>query len=95
MRALLLTNEFPPEIYGGAGVHVDELTRHLRDLVELDIRTFGSAAEETDGWRVRGYPAAHDLAAADERLRPMLAALSRDIGMVADPVTADVVHVHT
>ena len=95
MRALLLTNEFPPEIYGGAGVHVDELTRHLRDLVRLDIRTFGSAAEETDGWRVRGYPAAHDLAAADERLRPMLAALSRDIGMVADPVTADVVHVHT
>ena len=95
MRALLLTNEFPPEIYGGAGVHVDELTRHLRDLVQLDIRTFGSAAEEADGWRVRGYPAAHDLAAADERLRPMLAALSRDIGMVADPVMADVVHVHT
>jgi glycogen synthase len=95
VRALLLTNEFPPEIYGGAGVHVDELTRHLRDLVQLDIRTFGSAAEETDGWRVRGYPAAHDLAAADERLQPMLAALSRDIGMVADPVTADVVHVHT
>jgi starch synthase len=41
VRALILTNEFPPDIYGGAGVHVDELTRHLRRLIELDIRTFG------------------------------------------------------
>ena len=95
MRALILTNEFPPDIYGGAGVHVDELTRHLRALVELDVRTFGSQADDEAGWRVRGYAAAHDLSSADERLRPMLAALSRDLGMVADPVDADVVHVHT
>jgi glycogen synthase len=95
VRALILTNEFPPEIYGGAGVHVAELTRHLRELIELDVRTFGSLAEEAAGWRVRGYPAAHDLSASDDRLRPMLAALSRDVAMVADPVDADVVHVHT
>ena len=95
MRALILTNEFPPEIYGGAGVHVDELTRHLRELVELDIRTFGSAAADEPGWRVRGYPPEHDLAAADARLASVLAAASRDVAMVADPVAADVVHVHT
>ncbi|MBA4171031.1 MAG: glycogen synthase [Chloroflexi bacterium] len=95
MRALILTNEFPPEIYGGAGVHVDELTRNLRPLIELDVRTFGSMAEAEAGWRVRGYPTEHDVRAADVRLAPMLAALSRDLGMVADPVNADVVHVHT
>ena len=95
MRALILTNEFPPEIYGGAGVHVEELTRHLRELIEVDVRTFGSRTEDEAGWRVRGYAAAHDLTGADERLRPLLGALSRDIGMVADPVDADVVHVHT
>jgi alpha-maltose-1-phosphate synthase len=95
VRALILTNEFPPDIYGGAGVHVDELTRHLRALVELDVRTFGSASAQESGWRVRGYPAAHDLSGADERLQPMLSALSRDLAMVADPVDADVVHVHT
>ena len=95
MRALLLTNEFPPEVYGGAGVHVDELSRHLRTLLDLDVRTFGSRSEEDHGWRVRGYPVQHDLAAAPEHLRPLLAALSRDLAMVADPVTADVVHVHT
>ena len=95
MRALILTNEFPPEVYGGAGVHVDELTRHLRGLVDLDVRTFGTRDEDADGWRVRGYRSVHELASADERLRPLLGALSRDLGMVADPVTADVVHVHT
>jgi glycogen synthase len=95
VRALILTNEFPPDIYGGAGVHVDELTRHLRGLVELDIRTFGSATADEADWRVRGYPVAHDLAGADARLAPMLGALSRDLGMVADPVASDVVHVHT
>ena len=95
MRALILTNEFPPEIYGGAGVHVDELTRHLRPLIELDVRTFGTNSESSGGWRVAGYQPVHDLTKTDERLRPMLGALSRDLAMVADPVTADVVHVHT
>jgi glycogen synthase len=95
VRALILTNEFPPEVYGGAGVHVDELTRHLRGLVDLDIRTFGTRDDDADGWRVRGYPSVHDLASSEERLRPLLGALSRDLGMVADPVAADVVHVHT
>lgn len=95
MRALILTNEFPPSIYGGAGVHVGELMGRLRSLIELDIRTFGAHAEEEPGWRLRGYPAAHDLSGADERLRPMLGALSRDVAMVADPVAADVVHAHT
>ena len=95
MRALILTNEFPPQIYGGAGVHVGELTRHLRELIELDIRTFATTTDDAPGWRVRGYEAAHELGAADDRLRPMLSALSRDLSMVADPVEADVVHVHT
>ena len=95
MRALLLTNEFPPEIYGGAGVHVDELSRHLRDLIELDVRTFGTRSEQSSGWRVQGYAAAHDLQGTDERLRPILGALSRDISMIAKPVDADIVHVHT
>ena len=95
MRALVLTNEYPPEIYGGAGIHVGELTRHLRSLIDVDVRTFGTLSEDGAGWRVRGYPAAHDAAALDDRLRPMLQALSRDLSMLAEPVDADVVHVHT
>jgi alpha-maltose-1-phosphate synthase len=95
VRALILTNEFPPEVYGGAGIHVAELTRHLRSLIDLDVRSFGSFADDAAGWRVRGYAPAHDAGALDPRLRPMLEALSRDISMLMDPVSADVVHVHT
>jgi alpha-maltose-1-phosphate synthase len=95
VRALILTNEFPPEVYGGAGIHVDELTRHLRSLIDLDVRSFGSRSEDAFGWRVRGHAPGHDVSALDPRLGPMLEALSRDLSMLTDPVRADVVHVHT
>ena len=88
MRALILTNEFPPNVYGGAGVHVDELTRALRKLIEVEVRTFGAQDEQSDGWRVRGFP-------PEERLSGAFAALARDIGMATAPVDADVIHAHT
>jgi alpha-maltose-1-phosphate synthase len=94
VRALILTNEYPPSVYGGAGVHVAELTRHLRDLVELDIRTFGDHDVDDPGFRVRGHPAP-PLDVPDDRLRPALHALSRNVGMVADLSGVDLVHCHT
>ncbi|PZR62073.1 MAG: glycogen synthase [Chloroflexi bacterium] len=95
MRVLILTNEFPPEVYGGAGVHVAELTRELRRRIDVEVRTFGTQEEGQAGWHVTGTQAAHDLARAPEPLRPVLAALSRDLAMVVEPVAADVVHCHT
>jgi glycogen synthase len=88
MRALILTNEFPPNVYGGAGVHVDELTRALRKLIEVEVRSFGAQDEQADGWHVRGFP-------ADEQLSGVFSALGRDIVMAAAPVDADVIHAHT
>jgi glycogen synthase len=95
LRALLLTNEYPPSVYGGAGVHVGELARELRKRIGLDIRTFGEHDETVPGYRVRGYPPAHDLGRADPRQRGAWAAMSRDVAMALDPVEADVVHCHT
>jgi glycogen synthase len=94
-QALLLTNEYPPSVYGGAGVHVGELARELRRRIALDIRTFGEHREEAPGYRVRGYPPAHELGSADPRARGAWAAVSRDVAMAADPVEAGVVHCHT
>jgi starch synthase len=95
MRVALFTNEFPPTIYGGAGVHVGELTRELRKLVELDVRTFGSHDETERGWRVRGYPPAHDTDGAPTWLAPLLGNLSRDLAFLGDQIEADLVHCHT
>jgi alpha-maltose-1-phosphate synthase len=95
MKALLLTNEYPPHVYGGAGMHVAELTRHLRALISLEVRTFGEQHEEGDGWRVRGYPPPREQGPGDDRLRPAWDAFGRDLAMAADPSDADLVHCHT
>ena len=95
VRALVLTNEYPPNVYGGAGVHVEYLTRELAKLIDVDVRTFGEQDLHDGSLRVRGFPVAHDLTAAPPQLRPVLAAFSRSIGFVAEPVTANVVHCHT
>jgi glycogen synthase len=96
VRVVILTNEFPPNVYGGAGVHVTELTNALRGRVDLlDIRTFGDQRHDESGWRVRGYAAELDLATAPEPLRPVLGAFSRSLAMSADPIAADLVHCHT
>ena len=41
MKALLLTNEYPPNVYGGAGVHVEFLSRGLAEFMEVEVRSFG------------------------------------------------------
>jgi len=48
VKALVLTNEFPPKVYGGAGMHVAELTSALRGQLDLDIRTFGEQEREQE-----------------------------------------------
>ena len=45
MRAAILTREFPPDVYGGAGVHVDFLVRELRRLVDVDVHCMGEPRE--------------------------------------------------
>ena len=95
LTALILSNEYPPSVYGGAGIHVAELTRAMSTRIGLDIRTFGDHHEERAGFRVRGYPPAHDLTGAEERMRGAWSALSRDLAMAIDPISADIVHAHT
>ena len=95
MKALLLTNEYPPNVYGGAGMHVAELTRALRGRIAVEVRTFGDQHEEAEGWRVHGYPPARDLPADDGQLRPAWDAMARGLAMAADPTDADLVHCHT
>jgi alpha-maltose-1-phosphate synthase len=95
LRVGIVTREFPPEVYGGAGVHVEYLTRELARLIDVDVRTFGDQDSLEGQLRVRGYPVAHALDAAAPQLRPVLAALSRDLAFLAEPSSADVVHCHT
>jgi alpha-maltose-1-phosphate synthase len=95
VQVLLLTNEYPPHVYGGAGVHVEYLTRELRHLIGVDVRSFAGAPTNEPGLKVEAFASAHDTARAPDQLRGLWATLSRDIGFVVEPVTADLVHCHT
>ncbi|MFZ0255633.1 MAG: glycogen synthase [Gammaproteobacteria bacterium] len=96
MKTLFLTNEYPPHIYGGAGVHVEYLTRELAKLMPVEVRCFGEQRYQTENLRVTGFgfeeQAFRD---TDQRLRSPLQALSRCVGFCAQPIDADMVHCHT
>ncbi len=97
MKALLITREYPPHIYGGAGVVVDQLSRALARRMDVEVRCFGEREPRTDGITVRGYtPWERVKAGADgPRYAPALETLSIALAMARDPVDADVAHAHT
>jgi starch synthase len=96
MKALFLTNEFPPNIYGGAGVHVDYLSRELAKLIEVDVRCFGDQRATDGSLDVTGHGVpAGLLDAAPEELRSPLGALARGVSFNTAPTDAQVVHCHT
>lgn len=90
IRVDLLTREFPPHVYGGAGVHVAELSAVLRPHADVRVRCFdGPRDPATEG--VTGYAVPGELAGANAAL----STLGVDLQMADDVVGADLVHSHT
>src|SRR5215207_3797005 len=88
MRVDVITKEYPPEIYGGAGVHVTELVKALRGQIDVQVRAFGAARDEA-GTTSYGVPG--ELASANGAIQTM----GTDLEIVSDVAGADVVHSHT
>jgi starch synthase len=88
VRIDLLTREYPPDDYGGAGVHVENLAAVLRSRADVRVRAFGDPREEPG---VTGYPDLPELAGANAALRTF----GVDLAIAADCEGADVVHSHT
>nr|VFK50301.1 MAG: glycogen synthase (ADP-glucose) [Candidatus Kentron sp. TUN]VFK51420.1 MAG: glycogen synthase (ADP-glucose) [Candidatus Kentron sp. TUN]VFK58009.1 MAG: glycogen synthase (ADP-glucose) [Candidatus Kentron sp. TUN] len=96
MKALFLTNEYPPNIYGGAGVHVDYLTRELAKLVNIEVRCFGDQKSESESLKVTGHGIDNLMFKdTDSQLKSPLQSLNRCVGFNASSVDADLVHCHT
>lgn len=96
MKALFLTREYPPHVYGGAGVHVEYLAAELAQLMEVEVRSFGDQSLQEGKLQVQGYPfkgATYER--VDPKLRGALETLETNLLTLADPVDADVVHCHT
>ena len=92
MQVALLTREFPPEVYGGAGVHVEYLSRELARLVDLRVHCFG--APRNSPLVARAYQPWSALAGAAPHAAA-LQTMSTDLAMAAGVEGADLVHSHT
>ncbi|MTE25891.1 glycogen synthase [Winogradskyella ouciana] len=96
MKALFLTREFPPYVYGGAGVHVEYLAKELSELMQIEVRAFGDQDTSEDSITVKGYLFEDGIFKnSDEKLKSVFKTLSTGLHMNAEAIDADVVHCHT
>jgi glycogen synthase len=96
MKALFYTREFPPYVYGGAGVHVEYLAAELAKLMKVEVRSFGDQDEKSENLVVKGFPYDNPVFnKADSKLKAVLQTLSTCVEMNVNTIDADVVHCHT
>ncbi len=89
MKVALLTREYPPEVYGGAGVHLEYLARELAQLEDVSVHAWGEDREGATGYQ------AWDALAGDAPHLAALRAMSIDLAMTAGVAGAEIVHSHT
>ncbi|WP_339886321.1 glycogen synthase [Polaribacter vadi] len=96
MKTLFYTREFPPYVYGGAGVHVEYLAEELSKLMNVEVRCFGDQDSKEGSLSVKGFPYEDEtFKNADDKLKAVFQTLSTGLHMNADVIDADVVHCHT
>lgn len=95
MKVLMFTNEFPPYTYGGAGAHVEYLSRELSHLLPIEVRCFGDQRLEQGNLKVQGIPLLDTPVTAPKPLHSVLGAVQRSWQMNAEGVGADLIHCHT
>lgn len=96
MKTLFYTREFPPYVYGGAGVHVEYLATELSKLMDVEVRCFGDQDSKEGSLSVKGFP--YDNPAfekANDKLKAIFQTLSTGLQMNADAIDADIIHCHT
>ena len=99
MKTLFLTNEYPPTIYGGAGVHVDYLSRELAKLMEVEVRCYGKEHREiridTPSLKATGFGLDSSGYTAPKQLHSVFGAVQRCLDWNTTNIDADIVHLHT
>jgi alpha-maltose-1-phosphate synthase len=96
LRAALFTREYPPQVYGGAGVHVEYLSRELSRLIEVEVHCWGNQQEEGGSLRVVGAePWAEITDGTTEKFKGALEALSLNLTQIKALSGVDVAHTHT
>jgi glycogen synthase len=95
VKVLFLTNEYPPHIYGGAGVHVGYLSRELAKTMPVEVRCFGDQHREEGNLKVIGFELDSSNFTCPKPLRSAFGAVRRCIDFNTTNIDADLVHCHT
>ncbi|MGA9243885.1 MAG: glycogen synthase [Silvibacterium sp.] len=96
MRVGLFTREFPPQVYGGAGVHVDYLSRELAREIEVEVHCWGPQHSDQGNLHIRGAePWAEITNGTEAKFKGALEAFSLNLTQVKALSSIDVVHTHT
>src|ERR1700754_3810273 len=95
MKTLFLTNEYAPHVYGGAGVHVDYLSRELAKLMAVEVRCFGNQHSLGTNPEVRGFELQTSEFTCPKQLSSVFGALQRSLDFNTTAINADIVHCHT
>ena len=95
MKVLFLTNEYPPHIYGGAGVHVGYLSRELAKAMPVEVRCFGDQRIEDGNLKVTGFELDTSDFTCPEPLKSAFGAVRRCTDFNTTNIDADIVHCHT
>ncbi len=96
MKVQFFTREYPPYVYGGAGVHVEYLAAELSKLMEVDVRCFGDQDQTSGSLAVKGFPYDNPVFdKTDDKLKGVLQTLSTCIHFNAEEVDSDIIHCHT
>jgi starch synthase len=95
LKVLFLTNEYPPHIYGGAGVHIGELSRELAKAMPVEVRCFGDQRIEERNLNVIGFELDASQFTCPEPLKPAFGAVRRCTDFNTVNIDADIVHCHT
>src|SRR3984893_1461661 len=95
MKTLLLTNEYPPSTYGGAGVHVEYLSRELAKIMDVDVRAFGDQKLDEPHLQVRGFGLDTSTFRCPKNLVSVFGAVRRCTDFNSAGIDADIVHCHT
>jgi len=97
LKVTIFTYEFPPNVYGGAGVHAKYIALSLAKIADVHVRTLdvGEPPQFPDlpVWRYKA--SVRGLAAPDPKMAKAWEVLSLNVNMVSDPIDADIVHTHT
>lgn len=98
MKVCFVTREYPPNVYGGAGVHIKNLARELAQVMDVEVRCFGEQDINDPHLRVKGYQAWSRMWEAEgeeKKFNSTLGTFSTDLSIIRDHIDADLVHGHT